>query len=99
MSEPAGFAAAAAHLHAAMAALGVPSVAAGQPEEDRETARRVHQIVPGVPAHQALAAVKALRAMGWGPRPILPVTGQTDTLTVTPPSGPDGNWQVSEEPK
>jgi hypothetical protein len=35
--------------------------------------------------------------MGWGPRPVLPVTGQTDTLTVTPPSGPDGNWQVSGE--
>jgi hypothetical protein len=67
--EPTGIAAAAEHLHAAMAALGVPRVTAGQPEEDRETARRVHEAFPGLPAHQALAAVKALRAMGWRPRP------------------------------
>ena len=28
-------------------------------------------------------------------RPDLPVTGKTDTLTVTPPLGPDGNWEVT----
>lgn len=27
----------------------------------------------------------------------LPVTGETDTLTVTPPSGPDGTWTVTGE--
>jgi hypothetical protein len=49
--KPAGIAAATEHLHAAMAALSVPRVTAGQAEEDRETARRMHQILPGLPAH------------------------------------------------
>ena len=31
------------------------------------------------------------------PRPAFPVTGKADTLAVTPPSGPDGMWEVSEE--
>jgi hypothetical protein len=32
----------------------------------------------------------------WDDRPVLPVTGQTDVLTVTPPAGPDGDWAVTE---
>lgn len=31
------------------------------------------------------------------PRPVLPVAGEADNLTVTPPSGPDGTWTVTGE--